>query len=30
METHASYNVVIPGKSLNELSKILADNSESD
>ena len=29
METPANYNVVIPGKSLNELSKILADNSES-
>ena len=29
METPANYNVVIPGKSLNELSKILADSSES-
>ena len=29
METPANYNVVIPGKSLNELSKILADNNES-
>jgi DNA polymerase III subunit beta len=29
METPTNYNVVIPGKSLNELSKILADNSES-
>ena len=28
MNTDASYNVVIPGKSLNELSKILADNNE--
>ncbi|WP_428910288.1 DNA polymerase III subunit beta [Niallia sp. Krafla_26] len=28
METPANYNVVIPGKSLNELSKILADNNE--
>ncbi len=28
METPATYNVVIPGKSLNELSKILADNNE--
>ena len=29
METPANYNVVIPGKSLNELSKILADSNES-
>jgi DNA polymerase-3 subunit beta len=28
METPENYNVVIPGKSLNELSKILADHSE--
>ena len=28
METQANYNVVIPGKSLNELSKILDDNNE--
>jgi DNA polymerase III subunit beta len=28
METPANYNVVIPGKSLNELSKILVDNNE--
>jgi DNA polymerase III subunit beta len=28
INTNASYNVVIPGKSLNELNKILADNNE--
>ena len=28
LDAHASYNVVIPGKSLNELSKILADGNE--